>query len=391
MIIIGLMSGTSVDCIDAVVAKIQGAPPTLTVETLAFTSQTYTPALREVILRNFRPETSSVDEICELNFAIGEAFGAVAHKAAAAANLDMAQVDLIVSHGQTLWHAVSAEGQVDSTLQLGTGAVIAERTGVTTISDLRSRDVAAGGQGAPMVSYPDLLLYFSPSLTRALQNIGGIGNVTILPKDGQPALAFDTGPGNMIMDYVTHRATDGQQQFDADGKLAAQGTVNESLVAELLTHPYFSLRPPKTTGRELFGDQYGQQVWERGVALGMSPTDIIATATAFTAVSIAQAYAHFAPVAIDQVIVGGGGGYNPVLMQMLRTQLAPTPVLCQEDLGFSSKAKEALAFAIMGYEAIHGRPGNLPSCTGARRAVPLGQITPGENYLGLMRQVLESV
>lgn len=388
MIVIGLMSGTSVDCIDAVVAQIQGAPPTLSIDQLAFTSQTYSHELRQQILRNFRPETSSVDEICSLNFAIGEAFGALARQAAAEANLALAQVDLIVSHGQTLWHEVRPDGSVDSTLQLGTGAVIAERTGITTVSDLRTRDVAAGGQGAPLVSFADRLMYASPSLTRALQNIGGIGNVTILSKDGQPALAFDTGPGNMIIDYAVQRATDGAQQYDAEGKLAAQGSVNAAFLDDLLAHPYFSLQPPKTTGRELFGDQYGQQVWDKGLAMGMAPADIIATVTAFTAVSIAQAYKHYSPYVIDQVIVGGGGGYNPVLMDMLRTQLAPTPVLRQEDLGFSSKAKEALAFAIMGYEAVHGRAGNLPSCTGARRSVPLGQITPGDNYLELMRRVL---
>jgi len=391
MIVIGLMSGTSVDGIDAVVAEIHGAPPALHVVQLAFTSQTFAPGLRERILRSFRPETSSVDEICALNFAIGEAFGAAARQAAAEAGIELARVDLIASHGQTLWHAVRSDGSVDSTLQLGAGAVIAERTGVTTVSDFRTRDVAAGGQGAPLVSHPDHLLYASPKLTRALQNIGGIGNVTILPKDGQPALAFDTGPGNLIIDYAARRATDGRLQYDVDGRLAAQGTVDARLQAELLTHPYLSLRPPKTTGREAFGDQYGQRVWARGLALGLAPADIVATVTAFTAVSIAQAYQQFSPWAIDQVIVGGGGGYNPVLMAMLRAQLAPTPVLRQEDLGFSSKAKEALAFAILGYEALHGRAGNLPSCTGARRAVPLGQITPGDNYLDLLRQVLAHV
>lgn len=388
MIVIGLMSGTSVDSIDAVVAEIRGAPPALAVAQRAFVSHPIPAELRARIFRCFRPETSGVDEVCALNFAIGEAFGEAARAAAAAAGLSLAEVDLVASHGQTVWHAVRPDGSVDSTLQLGSGAVIAERTGVTTVSDFRCRDVAAGGQGAPLVPLSEQLLYADPSLTRALLNIGGIANVTILPRGGGPALAFDTGPGNMVIDAVVRRATQGRAQYDEDGRIAAEGTVSQALLQELLAHPYLAQRPPKTTGRELFGEQFGAQVWARGLELGLVPADIVATATAFTAATIGRACRRFSPCAIDEMVVGGGGSYNPALMRMLRQEMAPVPVRTQEELGFSGKAKEALAFAILGYEAVHGRPGNVPSCTGARRAVPLGQITPGENYLALLRQVI---
>jgi len=388
VIVIGLMSGTSVDSIDGAVAEIRGAPPHLEVAQRAFVSCPIAPALRERIFRCFRPETGGVDEVCALNFAIGEAFAEAARAAAAAAGLTLAEVDLIASHGQTVWHAVRSDGAVDSTLQLGSGAVIAERTGVTTVSDLRSRDVAAGGQGAPLVPFSERLLYADPQLCRALQNIGGIANVTILPKGDAPAIAFDTGPGNMVIDALVRLATGGQAQYDEDGRMAAAGSVSQTLLSELMAHPYLAMRPPKSTGRELFGEPFAQQLWARGLELGLSPADIVATATAFTAASIALACRTFSPCPIDQMVVGGGGALNPTLMRLLREAMAPVAVLRQEDLGFSSKAKEALAFAIMGYETLHGRPSNLPSCTGARRAVPLGQIAPGDNYLALLRSVL---
>ncbi|HEX9117816.1 MAG TPA: anhydro-N-acetylmuramic acid kinase, partial [Anaerolineae bacterium] len=360
MIVIGLMSGTSVDCIDAVVADITGAPPDLHVTEMAMNSHALAPDLRAAIFRIFRPETSSVDQVCTLNFAIAEEFATAAAEAAAEAGLDLqTQIDLIASHGQTAWHAVRADGTVDSTLQLGCGSVIAERTGVTTVSDFRTRDVAAGGQGAPLVSFSEYLLYRRPGLTRALQNIGGIANVTILPGDDRPPLAFDTGPGNMVIDFIARQVTDGRQTFDEDGRLAAAGQIHAGLLAELMAHPYLRLRPPKTTGREDFGDQYAARVWQRCRELELAGADAIATLTAFTAASIATAYRDFSPYQIDQAIVGGGGAYNPTLLGMLAKQLPGIALLRQEDLGFSSKAKEGLAFAIMGYEALHGRPGNM--------------------------------
>jgi anhydro-N-acetylmuramic acid kinase len=278
---------------------------------------------------------------------------------------------------------------VKSTLQLGEAAVIAERTSITTIADFRVADVAAGGQGAPLVSYVDWLLYRHPSRQRAVQNIGGIGNVTYLPAatSTEQVLSFDTGPGNMLIDYAAQQASDGMLTFDRDGKLASQGHVSETLLAQLMTHPYLSQPLPKTTGREQFGVFFAQRIWEQAVKQGLSGVDILATLTAFTAASIADSYRRFLPGPVDEVIVGGGGASNPTMLRMLAERLPNTRVLRQEDLGYLSDAKEAIAFAILAYEGLHGRPGNLPSCTFARHPAVLGKITPGANYRQLLRSL----
>jgi len=249
------------------------------------------------------------------------------------------------------------------------------------VSNFRARDMAAGGQGAPLVPYLDKLLFAHPTRSRALQNIGGIANVTYLAPPA-PEIAFDSGPGNMLMDYAAARATGGDWEYDRNGALAAQGTVDAELLAELMDEPYLRLPPPKTTGRELFGAQLGAQVWERGKARSLSDADIVATLTAYTARSIAQAYRDFLPGMPDEVIVSGGGALNPSLMGMLRAALLPASVLTSDDLGLPAEAKEAVAFAVLAYETWHGRPGNLPSATGARWAVVLGSITPGNRPPG---------
>ncbi|MDH7486437.1 MAG: anhydro-N-acetylmuramic acid kinase [Anaerolineae bacterium] len=402
MKVVGLMSGTSADGVDAAIVEITGAPPDLTVELLHFTCVPFEPEVRQQIFELFDPATGTVDRICHMNFALGELFAAAALQAIAAAGLEPADISLIGSHGQTIYHAVDVSSPVKSTLQIGEPAVIARRTGITTVADFRVADVAASGQGAPLVSYVDWLLFRHPQRVRAVQNIGGIANVTYLSPTPLPpfpsplrrgkgglgawgVVAFDTGPGNMLIDYAAGRATDGAWRCDRDGALAARGQVDERLLAELMAHPYLQLPPPKTTGREQFGVQFGAEVWERAQALGLRDEDIVATLTAFTAVSIADAYRRFLPRMPDEVILGGGGARNPTLRAMLEERLAPARLLTHEDLGFSSQAKEAMAFAVLAYEAIHGRPGNLPPCTGAARRVVLGKIVPGENYVELMR------
>ncbi|MEP7358564.1 MAG: anhydro-N-acetylmuramic acid kinase, partial [Anaerolineales bacterium] len=372
MIVIGLMSGTSADGIDAAVTQLDGAPPRLNWKLLAHVHTPYPPELRAELFDCFRPETGTVDRLCALNFALGRAFGQAALRAIAAAGLRPEQVDLIGSHGQTLWHI--PDGPNASTLQLGEPALIAEIAGLPVVSNFRVRDMAAGGQGAPLVAYVDALLFSHPSLTRAMQNIGGIANVTYLGPGGP--IAFDTGPGNMLIDDAVQRATGGGEAFDRNGERAARGEVNQDLLEAWLAEPYFRRPPPKTTGRELFGAAFGERAWAQAVALGLSTDDTLATLTALTAHSLARAYRAFLPAYPDEVIVSGGGAHNATLMQLLRQQLAPAQVLTMDELGLPSEAKEAVAFAVLAYETWHGRPGNLPAATGASRPVILGTITP---------------
>ncbi len=384
MKVMGLISGTSADGIDAAVVEIQGAPPDLAVELLSFTFTPFDANQRERIFSLFDPATSRVDHICQMNFAIGEWFAAAALQAIGEAGLSPSDVALIGSHGQTIYHSVEAESPVKSTLQIGEAAVIAERTGITTVADFRVADVAAGGQGAPLVSYMDWLLLRHPGRTRAVQNIGGIANVTYLPPndDLTRVLAFDTGPGNMLIDYAATRATAGTLTLDQDGRLAAAGSVDPALLARLMSHPYLAQPIPKTTGREQFGVQFGARTWDQARELGLSGADIVATLTAFTAASIADAYHRFLPAIPAEVFLAGGGANNPTLVAMLAKRLAPARVMTHQALGLDDDAKEAMAFAVLAYEAIHGRPGNLPACTGAAKQTILGKIAPGANYRG---------
>jgi anhydro-N-acetylmuramic acid kinase len=388
MKVIGLMSGTSADGVDAALVEIDGTPPSLSVELLSFTFVPYDAEQRARIFALFDPATGTVDRVCHLNFALGQWFAAAALRTIEEAGLTIRDVDLIGSHGQTIYHAVGNDSPVKSTLQIGEAAVIASRTGLTTIADFRVADVAAGGQGAPLVSYVDWLLLRHPARARAVQNIGGIANVTYLPPGNDPAgvLAFDTGPGNMLIDFAASRATVGEQTFDRDGRLAASGQVDEALLTQLMSHPFLLLSPPKTSGREQFGVPFGAQVWEQAKTQGIADEDIVATFTAFTAASIADAYHRFLPQLPNEVILGGGGASNPTLVTMLRQRLAPIRVMTHETLRLSSDAKEALAFAVLAYETIHGRPGNLPICTGADSQVVLGKITPGANYRQLVHR-----
>ena len=381
MIVVGLMSGTSADGVDAAVLRLEGAPPHLEWELLAHINRPHTPQMRSEIFACFRPETGSVDRFCRLNFDLGEAFAEAALEAIAAAGLKPADVNLIGSHGQTLWHIPPGSGETPSTLQIGEAAVITERTGLSVVSNFRTRDIAAGGHGAPLVPLVDWLLLSHPTQTRAAQNIGGIGNVTYIPpslssgSEAKGVFAFDTGPGNMLIDDAASRATDGMLTYDKDGRIAAQGQVNEELLASLLIDPYFSMPPPKSTGRERFGVQLGAQIWADATARGLSPPDILATLTAFTAESIARAYHDFLPVFPDEIILSGGGAYNPTLKQMLVERLKPTRLQTSDEVGIPIDAKEALAFAVLAYETWHHRPGNLPAATGAKRSVILGNIT----------------
>jgi anhydro-N-acetylmuramic acid kinase len=389
MLIVGLMSGTSADGIDAALCKISGAPPHLRARIVQATMQPYPDDFRQRILDACLPERSRVDTLCQLNVDLGEHFAQAALHVIAEAGIGPGDVDLIGSHGQTVWHQVRPDGRVSATLQITEASVIAERTGITTVGNFRPRDVAAGGQGAPLTGYADWLLLRHATHWRAVQNIGGMGNVTFLPPladSSSPPLAFDTGPGNALIDAAVTLMTHGAQRFDRDGLLAAQGHVDQEWLSGLLAHPYYQRRPPKTTGRELFGAGMSEELVDEGRARGLDNTSILATLTALTAASIAVAYRRFAPLPIAEVVLGGGGARNPTLVEMLRGRLAPAAVLSHEDIGLDSDNKEALVFALLAYETWHARPGTHPALTGAHHAAVLGQITPGRNYAALIRQ-----
>ncbi len=380
MKIIGLMSGTSGDGIDVALCDINGAPPKLTATILKAWTVPYEQSLRQAIFHSC--EGGHADDICRLNFLLGEQFS----QAVLSGVDDLAQIDLIASHGQTIWHDVSDERRVTSTLQIGAAGVIAERTGVTTISNFRERDVAIGGQGAPLTAYVDWLLLRHPEEWRAVQNIGGMGNVTFLPplNDTESELiAFDTGPGNALIDSAMQILTG--HIYDADGALAATGTIAYDWLDTLLAHPYFKQPPPRTTGREIFGTGYAQSLVQHGLQLDLTHADIIATITAITAHSIAAAYRDFAPHMPQSVIIGGGGSHNQTIMAML-DELLHIPVMSHEVIGMDSDFKEALVFAVLAYETWHNRVGTLPSQTGARHGSVLGQITPGANFVSLIKR-----
>jgi anhydro-N-acetylmuramic acid kinase len=385
------MSGTSADGADAAVVELTREAGRLQVSTRSALTLAFDPPVRDEILAACVPSSGTVDRICRLNAVLGEWFARAALAAVERANVPLRQVALIASHGQTIWHAAQPGAETPATLQIGEPAVIAERTGCTVVANFRPRDVAAGGQGAPLMSYVDYLLFGDAVRSRALQNIGGIANVSWLPADGGPqaVVAFDTGPGNVVIDGLMSTFYD--LPCDLDGRVAAGGNVDAGLLAELLADPFFLLPPPKTTGREQFGADYAARLVTRGRARGTLPADLVATATALTARSIAEAYDRFLPI-VDEVVISGGGARNPVLVAWLADEFHRRqrfPVFRRpEDFGISTDAKEAIGFAILGFETIHGRVGNLPNATGARHPVILGTIVPGDNYRRLLGKIL---
>ncbi|MGO8703414.1 MAG: anhydro-N-acetylmuramic acid kinase [Candidatus Brocadiia bacterium] len=375
----GLMSGTSADGVSAAIVQI--APRRI--RTLAFRTFPYPPEIRKRVFALFQPETARLDEICRLNFLLGELFAGALIALARSSRIPLRSIDLVGSHGQTICHLPQAgrsrRRNAGSTLQIGEPCVIAERTGITTVADFRPRDIAAGGQGAPLVPYADYLLFRHPRRSRAIQNIGGIANVTWMParpKIGD-LIAFDTGPGNMMMDRVAQRITRGKRNYDDGGRLARRGCIDRALLAELLAHPFLRRWPPKSTGREEFGVAFADEVFRRARKAGVAPLDILATLNAFTSTSIRDAYRRFLPKWPDEVILCGGGARNRLLVQRLKADLKPSRVVAMDELGVSADAKEAVSFALLARETIRGAPNNVPSATGARKSVVLGKIVPG--------------
>lgn len=380
---VGLMSGTSADGIDAVVVEISGGGRGSRANLIAHVHQSFSPAFRRRVLAACLHGT--VAEICELNFLLGEHFARAALAAVQRAGLKPAQITAIGSHGQTVHHLPNAK--TPSTLQIGEPSVIAERTGITTVADFRVRDMAAGGQGAPLVPFADWVLFTDEVRPRIIQNIGGIGNLTFLPPRAKlsDVIAFDTGPGNMIIDATVAALSGGKLTYDRDGRWAARGKTSEKLLANCMSHPFLKRRPPKTTGREEFGEMFLKRMLTKARQLRLSDADIVATVTEFTAASIADAYRRFIlpklkPSQFEgmQIVIGGGGVRNTTLIRMLQDRAGFGTVCGHEDFGIDSSAKEPLAFALLAHETLHGRPSNVPSATGARRAVVLGKVIQGK-------------
>ncbi|HTK48251.1 MAG TPA: anhydro-N-acetylmuramic acid kinase [Gemmatimonadaceae bacterium] len=369
---VGLMSGTSLDGISAAVARFVPDGARYRAELLAFHVHPYSSEQRDRLLAAMRGGTAR--EYCRLAVDVGSWLADAAVAALAEAGVSRADVRAIGSHGQTLWHEPG-----HSTWQLDAPAVIAERTGLAVVSDFRVRDVAAGGQGAPLVPIADALL-FAGGEWRALQNLGGIGNVTVVPPDGTLASvrAFDTGPGVAVIDAVVRRVAP-EMRYDEDGRIAASGTPVEEVLAELLAHPYFAAEPPKSTGRELFDDAYVARLIERcrAVRPNASDADLVATATALTARSIADAYRRFIPEPVTETLLSGGGAKNATLVRLIADGVAPLAVHTFEERYFDGEAKEAMAFALLALLHLESRAGNVPTATGARGYRVLGALTPG--------------
>lgn len=382
---IGLMSGTSLDGIDAAVCRVTrtgSGPLGYDVSVESFETTEYDEPFRNHLEALTDDETGRVDDVAVVNVALGEAFAEAAEQAREAVGLTRSDIDVIGSHGQTVWHVPDRvrlpgrPGRSRATLQIGDGSVIADRTDTKTVSDFRSRDVAAGGHGAPLAPLLDASQFAAADRVRALQNVGGIGNCTVLPPDPAPedVVAFDTGPGNMVIDGVVDLITDGRLSYDEDGTIAAAGDVDQDLVATFLEDPYFETVPPKTTGRERFGREYAERFVATGRNRGLDDEDIVAAATALTARSIADAYDRFAPRYPEEVYVSGGGANNPTLMSMLEAAV-DAPVHRLDTLGMNGDAKEAALFALLAVARLDGVPNNLPRATGADEPVIMGKVS----------------
>ena len=378
--VIGLMSGTSADGMDAALTRIERRGEQLDVRCDGFVSLQYAPEERAEILRLAEGSAGGSRELCLFSSWLGRKSLEACLALCEASGVAPGDIDLVGSHGQTLYHIPVAREylgqQIAGTLQLGEASIIAEGLGCPVVSDFRVRDMAAGGQGAPLVPYTEYLLYRRSDACTGLLNVGGIANLTVLP--AAPGLervfAFDTGPGNMVIDQLVERFTQGRRRWDEGGRLAAQGSVSAELLRSMLDDPYLRRTPPTTTGREYYGGAYIDKLLARAAELALAENDIIATATRFTAECVRIALENFCPERPRRLIVGGGGVYNAEIMRWLAA-LTGAQVLTNEQLGLRSDAKEAIAFALLAFECLRGRPNNVPGVTGARHPVVMGKIS----------------
>jgi anhydro-N-acetylmuramic acid kinase len=378
--VLGIVSGTSADGASAVITEIQGSFNELNVKLLAYKTFNYPNDLREEVFKLFNPNYSGVEHVCKMNFVLGHFFAESANKLITESGFKSSEIDLIGSHGQTVWHNPAKDylsGYLaSSTMQLGEPTVIAQRTSLPVVADFRKADIAAGGEGAPLSPYLDFTLHRSHEKNRVFQNLGGIANLTYLPKNCElnNVIAFDTGPGNMIIDAAVKHFSKGEQSYDKNGRHALRGKRNETFLNKLLKHPYFSRTPPKTTGREEFGEAYTKNIIRDAETIDLNSDDLIATVSSLTIELIAKAYQDHLSGPVDEVYLSGGGAFNSFIVEGLQERLEPIPILSYDELGISSLAKEATLFAILANEHIMGIPSNIPSATGATKRVVLGTL-----------------
>jgi anhydro-N-acetylmuramic acid kinase len=382
MLVLGLMSGTSADGIDVALASISGAPPRIKARLVNHTAVKFPTQVRAEILRVAEQQPITAGELSQLNFRLGQLFADAAKTACKRFRVPLSSVDLIGSHGQTIFHQGVAANYLGapttSTLQIGEGAVIAAQTGVTTVADFRPADMAVGGQGAPLVPYADYLLYNDGKLGRASLNLGGIANLTVIPAGAAKdrVFAFDAGPANMLIDALVAHFTHGRKKFDAGARMAQTGRAIPALLDELMHDPYLKKAPPKSTGREYYGAAYVKRALALRRRYRAKPNDLIRCVTIFTALSVVDALNRFVTpkTKIGQLIVSGGGARNPLIMAQLAAALPGIEVLPSSRLGVPEEGKEAFAFALLAYESFHQRAGNVFSATGARGPAVLGKI-----------------
>lgn len=376
--VVGLMSGTSADGVDTVIVEIKHNGVKTKLKQIAFHTYSYKPELKEFILKNSNCKTAKLDDIARLNILLGEIFADSALRLIRKVGLKPEDIDLIGSHGQTIQHLPGRKKMfgknISATFQIGDPTIIAKRTGRVTVGDFRVADVAVGGSGAPLIPYFDYLMFRSKKISRALLNIGGIANITVIPKNAEQndVFAFDTGPGNMIIDNFTMRLFG--KPFDINGVIAHQGRIDLELLTRMLKHPYLKMKPPKSTGRESFGDRFIGQIFKQ--TKNVSKENIITTVTEFTALSVYLSYLKFIKkkIQLDEILVSGGGVHNIYLMNAFQRYFGAIKVKAIESAGYSSDAKEAVCFAVLANETVSGNCSNLTGATGAKRQTILGKI-----------------